>query len=256
MMMLTNRLGSLNAVAQSFPSPFWKSFIQGKPPSADTIGRVMELMSTESLRGILKEVYARIRRNKTALRTIAGLQVLVLDGHESHASCRRKCSGCLERTIKTKNGEHTEYYHRHVLAILLMPGGCLLLDVEAQKSGEDEVAVAVRLLSRLLVVYPRAFEVVIADALYARAGFFNFLTKHGKQAMAVLKNEDRHLVRDAEGLYTLSPSITLTEGNVIRTISDIEELTSWEGVEGPVRVIRSVERLRVKRQRSKTVEET
>ena len=36
----------------------------------------------------------------------------------------------------------------------------------------DEVAAAIRLLERVCKAYPRAFDVVLGDALYARADFF------------------------------------------------------------------------------------
>jgi len=45
------------------------------------------------------------------------------------------------------------------------------LDAEQQLPGEDEVACAIRLLDRVVAKYPRAFDVVIADALYARSDF-------------------------------------------------------------------------------------
>jgi len=42
----------------------------------------------------------------------------------------------------------------------------LMVDAEPMRSGEDEVATAIRLLERVIASYPRAFDVVIADALY------------------------------------------------------------------------------------------
>ncbi len=47
--------------------------------------------------------------------------------------------------------------------------------------GEDEVCCAMQLLTRVLEAYPRAFDLVLADALYATAPFFNFLIDRGKQ---------------------------------------------------------------------------
>jgi hypothetical protein len=38
--------------------------------------------------------------------------------------------------------------------------------------------------------------VVLADALYAQAPFFNFLLAHGKQALVVLKDERRDVYQD------------------------------------------------------------
>lgn len=52
----------------------------------------------------------------------------------------------------------------------------------------------------------RAFAVVLGDALYAQAPFFNFLLAHGKHALVVLKDESRDLYQDSVGLFTqMSP---------------------------------------------------
>jgi len=50
----------------------------------------------------------------------------------------------------------------------------LLLDHEPQRPGEEEVETALRLLARVIPAYPRAFDVVLADALYAEAPFSTF----------------------------------------------------------------------------------
>ncbi len=52
----------------------------------------------------------------------------VIDGHESHATFRRHCSGCLSRTIHTAAGDRTQSYHRHVTFQLLGDDWTLLLD--------------------------------------------------------------------------------------------------------------------------------
>jgi hypothetical protein len=57
------------------------------------------------------------------------------------------------------------------------------------------------LMARVLPAYPRAFDLVLADALYATAPFFNFLLAHGKHALVVLKDEGRNLYQDAAGLF-------------------------------------------------------
>jgi hypothetical protein len=52
------------------------------------------------------------------------------------------------------------------------------------------VETALRLLACVISAYPRAFDLVLADALYAEAPFFNFLLAHGKHALVVLKDEN------------------------------------------------------------------
>jgi putative cell wall-binding protein len=79
----------------------------------------------------------------------------------------------------------------------------LLLDVEEQREGEDEVSAAFRLIRRLLKHYPRAFDVVVVEGLYLRADFFELLLAHGKHIIAVLKDERRDLMEDVRGLFPL-----------------------------------------------------
>ena len=200
------RLGSLNALETLAGVPFWKQWLGREMPSADTIGRVYSLLDAAALRQAIHAVYERLKRNK-ALPGIGGLGVAVVDGHESHASYRRCCAGCRQRTIGCRDGERVQYYHRQVTLQLLAaaPAGGeplrLLLDAEAQQPGEEEVATARRLLERVLAAYPRAFDVVLADALYATAPFVNFLLGRGKDAVIVLKDERRNLYQDVEGLW-------------------------------------------------------
>jgi len=78
----------------------------------------------------------------------------------------------------------------------------MLLDAEPIRPGEDEVAAAIRLFDRVVDRYPRAFDVVLGDSLYAQAPFFNHVKSRGKDVLAVLKNEQRDLFQDAQSLWT------------------------------------------------------
>jgi Transposase DDE domain len=101
------------------------------------------------------------------------------------------------------------------------------------------VETALRLLTRVLVAYPRAFDLVLADATYAEAPFFNFLLAHGKHALVVLKNDRRTLYQDV--------SLTCSWW-------DFLDLTSWPQVQVPVRVVRSLENYSLRRQSDKKEE--
>jgi hypothetical protein len=247
------RMGSLNALELTARSGFFRHWLGQSVCSADSIGRVHTLMDAEGLRQGIHHIYDRLKRNK-ALPDHHGIGIAVLDGHESHASYRRQCPGCLQRTIHTGNTDRTQFYHRQV-TIMLLPAarpGCqalrLVLDHEPQRAGEDEVATALRLLERVILNYPRAFDLVLADALYATAPFFNFLLAHGKHALTVLKDERRNLLQDAAGLFA---SVSPLAGSFLnRPCSwwDFPDLLSWPQVHTPVRVIRSLETHSVKRQ--------
>ena len=246
--MFLSRLGSLNAFEQSADRPFWSKWLGRAPPSADTMGRVADGLDPDGIRQLGHAVYSRLKRNK-ALRPFAnGALLAVLDGHESHATYRRRCAGCLERTVHTAGGDRIQYYHRHVTLQLVGPTLYLLLDAEPIRPGEGEVAAGLRLLERVIAAYPRAFDLVLGDALYADATVFNTVLSKGKDMLAVLKDERRDLYADAHSLFDTMSPVMLRRANRQCECWDIEGLTSWPQVTKPVRVVRSVERYTVHRQ--------
>jgi Transposase DDE domain len=252
------RLGSLNALETLSTARFWKRWLAGDMISADTMGRVHAAMHVGQLRDGLHQIYSRLKRNK-ALPLNLGLDVAVLDGHEQHASYRRHCSGCRQRTVKTEQGERIQYYHRQV-TLMLLPGARssgkplrVLLDCEPMLPGEDEVATAMRLLARVLADYPRAFDLVLADALYATAPFLNFLIDRGKHALVVLKDERRNLYQDVVGLFAHVPPQRGERRGRNCQWWDFPDLRSWPQVKAPLRVVRSLETYSVRRQLDRTV---
>ena len=99
--MFWTRLPSLNALAQ-IPAPrFWKQWLREPLASADTLGRVPAGLYADQLRQNIFLVYQQLKRNK-ALPDHQGIGLAVLDGHESHASYRRHCAGCLQRTLSNR----------------------------------------------------------------------------------------------------------------------------------------------------------
>jgi hypothetical protein len=256
MVLFWARMGSLNALEMSGASRFWKRWLGHPMPSAETMGVVHSKMDAGTLREAIHQVYGCLKRNK-ALPDNRGLSAAIVDGHESHASYRRHCSGCLERTIHSEHGDRIQYYHRQVTLLLVTgspPGRQPLrvpLDHEPQLPGEDEVATATRLLKRVLALYPRAFDLVLADALYARADFFNFLLDHSKHALVVLKDERRNLYQDAAALFDSVPPAPGTFRSRDCRWWDLDGLVSWPEVKIPVRVVRSLETYSIRRQLDK-----
>jgi hypothetical protein len=250
------RLGSFHALEQSRPRCFWRRFLEAAVPSADTCGRVCQGMELEPLRRMGHELYTKLKRSKALEPPAHGLMVAVLDGHETHATRRRCCPDCLQRTLHTGQGDQTEYYHRLVGLVLVARERCFDLDVEAVRAGEDEVAAAKRVLARAVRDYPRAFDVVAGDGLYARADFFNQVKRLGKDAIAVLKDEQRDLLQDARSLWAqMPPSLVQDRGPIHYECWDLEGCKTWPQCLHPVRVVRSRETQRVKRQLDKREEE-
>ena len=252
--MILVRLGSLNSLEHTRSSRFWNQWLGGPIPSADTVGRVFALTDCDTIRAGIHEVYTRLKRNKALEPPWHGLVPLVLDGHESSASYRRCCPGCLQRTIHTTNGDRIQYYHRNVTAQLITDDMPFLLDAEPQKAGEDEPAAAMRLVDRVVQNYPRAFDVVAGDALYAQAPFFEFVLDLGKDVLAVLKDERRSLLQDAQGLFEHMEPTQTQHGGHPRCTWDAEGFRSWPSPSRAVRVVRSLETTTVRRQLDKQEE--
>lgn len=238
-MMMATRLGSLNALEQEKGNPFWRKWLKRPLPSADTMGRGFSRMDLEAIRWSLRHVYLRLRRNKAIPKT-CGFHALVLDGHESSASYLRCCPGCLQRTVHTQGADRTQYYHRNVAAMLLGEPFPILLDVEELRPGEDEVAAATRLSRRVLKHYPRAFQLFL---------------EHGKDIIAVLKDENRDLLEDARALFPLENASVEENGKTRRQVWDIEGFESWESLGREIRVVRSLETHTCCRQHSGQAEE-
>lgn len=243
--MCLGRLGSLNSLEQLRSQSCWlKENLKGAVPSADTLGRVFSKIDTDTLRLVNHQLYDRLKRNKALELQSHGLTAVVVDGHESHATYLRCCDGCLERTInKGTDSEKIQYHHRNVTAQLIFHNCRFQLDAEPQLPGEDEVACAIRLLDRIVGSYPRAFDVVIADALYARSDFFNRVIEHKKDVLAVLKDERRDLMKDVDGLFAGKAPTHIFTGSRGTQIEcwDAEGFQSWPQVSQPVRVVRTQE---------------
>lgn len=246
--MKASRLGSLNALEKRKEYTFWKRWLGEKPASADRIGDVYTEINLTDIRREIKEVYSKLKRNKV-LPDVLDSSMLLVDGHETYCSYLRDCAGCLQRTIHTKNGDRIQYYHRHVLGMLLVAGKFpILLDIEEQRKGEDEVAAGIRLVKRILKNYPRAFKIIAGDGLYLRSNFFELALSHGKEAIAVLKDERRDLIQDARGLFrNQKPKIKKTKNKKIQ-MWDIEGFQSWETFNKEIRVVRALETQTVRRQ--------
>jgi hypothetical protein len=244
-LMFALRLGSLNALEQYLrhAGKRVEEWVGGTL-SADTVGYCASRFDLDTLREMLRQIYLKLRRNN-ALRTlsIGGLKTLAIDGHELFCSYNRCCPLCCQRIVKTRHGQFTQYYHRIVAAHLVGGPLALPLDVEPILPDEDEVASASRLLERIHNSFPKAFDVVTVDALYAKGGFFNLARKYKKDVIAVLKDDRRELMQDATSLFQhAEPTQIWQEQNNEYVVWDDEGFLTWQAVDGPVRVVQSIEK--------------
>jgi hypothetical protein len=124
------RMGSLHALGQTRSYSGWHRRLGRALPSPDTIGRVAGLIEVDHVRALGRQIYTRLKRGKALNPPAHGWLAAVLDGHEVHASFKRHCPGCLERTIHTKRGDRIQYYHRVVALSLATQDLRVLLDAE------------------------------------------------------------------------------------------------------------------------------
>ena len=105
------------------------------------------------------------------------------------------------------------------------------------------MAAASRLLQRLCRVFPKAFDVLTVDGLYARTGFFSLAQLHNKHVIAVLKDDRRDLLQDAASLFEhAEPMLTWEDKSGQYAVCDDEGFLTWESVNCPVRVVMAIER--------------
>jgi len=157
-------------------------------------------------------------------------------------SRHRSCPQCSTRTVTVAGEKVTEYYHRIVVCHLIGYQIALPLDAEPIRPHETELDAAKRLVRRVLVAYPRFFDGMVGDALYNEAEFINLSLDHHKEFIAVLKNNNRSVLEDAEGLRKIVPPQCWHE-------DDGPEVTYWdiegfqrEKVDKPLRVLSTHER--------------
>lgn len=236
--MFATRLGSFNALEIELKLPNrWESWVGSVKPSADTLGYVLERFDIEALRQRLVWINHQMKRKKILKSKTPCYLCAALDGHELFASFKRHCPECLERVIETKEGHKVQYYHRIVMLQIIHAWPPLILDIEPIYPGEGEVVAAERLLERAKKLYPRFFDILSVDALYLQAPFFQKVTKLGWDIIAVLKQENREIYQDVEGLLKLQQPKEIVSCDKSICLWDFKELTSWSSLGSSGRVV-------------------
>lgn len=244
--MFAQGAGSLNLfegrLRQGRRAAWWQRAFGNRPPSADSVGYCLERFQIEGLRESIHRIYTTLQRNHALLKfNLAGWRAMALDGHELFASYKRHCPLCSERTVHTKKGDRIQYYHQVVAAQLVGGPLALPLDAEPVLPGEGEIIAARRLLERVSQNYPKAFDLVTGDGLYANPEFLKTCRRHHKHLLAVLKENHPDLLNDAKALFASQDPIRTTRDKIELERWDLDGFTSWPQAAETVRVIRSRE---------------
>jgi len=213
-------------------------------PSGDTLGYSLERVGLEDLVELNGHIIRKARYNKTYARgTIKGLVVVGIDGTELFHSERRRCSCCGVRRYMTEGGEEiTQYYERALVTSYVGEGPRLVLDIRRIEKGE--VSAAIEAVRELYRRHWRYCHVIAVDALYAQAPFINEVISQRKDVVVKVKQEERHIVKDAEGLFRgKGPDFEGKEIRFGRNVYDVkiwdeEGFTSWENVKAPLRCLK------------------
>ena len=242
------RLGSFNELEAQLRMPGrWEPWVGPRAPSADALGYSLDRFDLKGLRDMLAEVGRGIKRKKVFRRLYPdSYWVGAIDGVETVKSRKRHCADCCARDIQVGGETVTEYYHRDVVLQMVGVVPALILDAEPVLKGETETAAALKLLRRVKAAMPRFIDVLTFDAFYLQAPFVREVLGMGYGVVIVLKQEERDLYKDAEGLFQM----TMPEEQAIRVqgldgtvkVWDIHDVTSWSQLGRPVRVVRELKK--------------
>lgn len=212
--MFIGRIGSLNGLELTRNNPIWNKLIGKVPPSADSVGRIVSQMNTESLRYAHSRLYKKLKRNKAIKSPKHGLVALSIDGHETSCSYKMSCKDCLERERTGDNG--IQKYHKNVTAQLVYENFCILIDAEQINPGEGEQTAAKRLYERVVKNYARAFHVVIFDALYGNLPIIELILESKKDFVIVFKSNAGHVFDQAKHILNQKPVEYVKEDKQVR----------------------------------------
>jgi len=233
--------------------------------SADTFGYALARTIIEQFIRISDSVIKKARYGKVYQGgTIDGFKVTALDGSEAFRTKSESwsCEKCRTTEITKEDGSKEIQYHEDIV------GACyvgrhpnLVLGIERVARGEGEQSAAHRLLQELYRRHNRYTDIITLDSLYAKASIINEITDQNMIAVIRVKQQNYHVIRDAEGLFygrepDLSAALSLnsswykdddTSGRKYYyrvRIWDSEGFESWPKVKVPLRVLR-IEETRV-----------
>jgi hypothetical protein len=242
---LVCRLGSLNQIEEVVRAGGFDGVL-GKmaKPSADTIGYALERMKVEEVREYNSLIIQKARYNRVFCGgTVDGYVVVGIDGTELYATKAksRRCDVC---SVRVK-GSGEEYYERVVAASYVGEGPSLVLGIRRIEKGQGELSAGIELMKGLYWRNARFCDVVVADALYATSSFINEVDSQGKWAVIKVKQESRHIIKDAEGLFSKRGPDYEEEGlkdfkgsRYDVRIWDEEGFTIWDKVRAPLRCLK------------------
>ena len=261
------KVHSFNLVESYLREGYFSKFLSnaGFGISADTFGYALARTTLRQFREINDSVIKKARYGKVYQGgTIDGFKVTALDGSEVFRTKHKSwsCEKCRITEITKEDGSKELQYHEDIV------GACyvgrhpnLVLGLERINRGEGEISTAMRLLKELNRRHNRYADIITLDSLYAKASIINEILDQNMIAVIRVKQQDYHIIRDAEGLFSgrkpdFSAALSLnsswysddeTSGRKYYyrvRIWDSSGFESWPNVKTPLRVLR-IEETRV-----------
>jgi len=221
-----------------------KHVIKGRIPKVDTVRDVLTRTETEEVEEILESVVRRVRRNRVMQPGTIGRYVTVaIDGVELFCSTKKTCPECLTR--KREGGKRTEYFHRSVVCASIGKSPHIVLGQEMLRprdgveKDEGELTGGKRLIRRLHQEHGHFADVIVADALYLNAPFINTVLDCGMDTVIRLKDENRCIYQDANGLFEKDEGRKegFCKGKTSVEVWDLSDF-EMEGCEKKLRVVK------------------
>jgi hypothetical protein len=232
-----------------------KKELQG---SADTFGYALERLEVNDFMQINDFIINQARRNKVMNGgTVDGFKVVAIDGTEVLRSKSKhwSCLKCRSSVYNKGETDETTYYHENIVgAAYIGKPPSLVLGLERILKGEGETTAAIRLLKSLYQRHFRYADILVFDALFAKAPVIKEVLSQNKIAVIRVKQENYHIVKDANALFQkrkpdLEDILNLNSnfyeedqsGKKYRyqvRIWDEENFASWEEAPCALRVLR------------------
>jgi hypothetical protein len=219
-------------------------------PSLDTIRESLSGANLEQLQTMNELVVQKARKNKV-LRdgTIDGWVVSAIDGVELFESVKKSSTDALTRV---KDGV-THYFYRFVGCMTIGKDPHIVWGMEALRAGdssnkdEGELTAAKRLVTSLYQRFHHFTDILVCDALYAKASFINLVRSYNIHVIIRMKDMRLNVVKDALGLFSKRKAdYTWTK----RVKNKVIQIEAWEeygmemtNVKEPVRFVRFVEHI-------------
>lgn len=175
-------------------------------------------LKVEELLEINKSIIRKTKENKVyRAGTVENLVVVGIDGTECFGSYKKDWSNSYktikknQKIIEGKKQIVEEEYHKQINVFAQIVGkrpGVILGYEKITCNGNEgkqeyEPNVAIRLIQNLKKIYGRGIDVIVGDAIYLKENVIEELKKEGYKGIIRLKNNQKGLIKDAEGVFKL-----------------------------------------------------